>query len=334
MSTIDRSSTAPEFGAYRPPASPGQAPHAAPALDGETASKGVLAGVRIVSLALNLPGPVALMRLAQMGAICDKIEPPALDTATGDPLASFAPIAFDELHRGISRHVLDLKHEESRHTLDTLLGEADVLITSFRPSALQRLGVDRATLHARFPALAIVNIMGERGVNAEQPGHDLTYEAQAGLVSDLRLPAVPFADMAGALLVSDAVLRLLLARLRDPSALLFEEVALADAARFLALPREWGLTQSPSPIGGSHAGYRLYACRDGRVAVAALEPRFAAALCRAAGVSEAHAARLQSPAACGYFEAFFADRECAEVQRMALEYDLPMAVMPDRPPRA
>lgn len=295
---------------------------------------GVLDGVRIVSLALNLPGPAALMRLAQMGAECLKVEPPAHGGTPGDPLAGYAPVAFESMHRGITRQVLDLKQDHGRQALYALLDDADVLITSFRPSALLRLGVDHATLHQRFPTLAIVSVVGEHGAEAEHPGHDLTYEAQAGLVSDLRLPVAPFADMTGALMISEAVLRVLLARLCDPTALIREEVALVDAARFLALPREWGLTQPTSPIGGAHAGYRLYACKDGRVAVAALEPRFAAALCRAAGLSESHAARLHAPAAVGFFEAFFADRRCAELQEMAASHDLPLVVMPDPPPHA
>ena len=61
------------------------------------------------------------------------------------------------------------------------------------------------------------------------------------------------------------------------------EVALSQAAQYLALPREWGLTQSNGLGGGAHAGYGIYRCKDGRVAVAALEPHFAAALCAAAG---------------------------------------------------
>ena len=289
---------------------------------------GVLTGVRIVSLALNLPGPAALMRLADMGATCVKVEPPSADGAPGDPMAAYAPTGYEAMHCRVTRDVLDLKSESGRATLYARLGTADVLVTSFRPSALQRLGVDRAELHRRFPALSIVTIVGEHGAEAEHPGHDLTYEAEAGLLPDLALPVVPFADMAGALLVVEAVLRVLLARQRDPGALLFEEVALGDAARFLALPRSWGLMQGTSPIGGAHAGYRLYACRDGRVAVAALEPRFARALCRATGLTEEQADRLQEPAAFAWLTDYFAGRSCREVAALAQQYDVPVAVMP------
>ncbi|MCA2985437.1 CoA transferase [Gemmatimonas sp.] len=289
---------------------------------------GVLAGIRIVSLALNLPGPAALMRLAAMGATCVKVEPPSHDGTPGDPMAAYAPAGYSAMHRCVTRTVLDLKSDSGRRGLDEMLGDANVLLTSFRPSALQRLGVERAPLHDRFPTLSLVTIVGEHGARAEHPGHDLTYEAEAGLLPDLALPVVPFADMAGALLVVEAVLRVVLARQRTPGALLFEEVALGDAARFLALPRSWGLMQATSPIGGAHAGYQVYACRDGRVAVAALEPRFARALCRATGLPDAYAERLQAPTAFAFLAAYFAERTCREVEAVGQQYDLPVAVMP------
>ncbi|MCE2900358.1 MAG: CoA transferase [Gemmatimonas sp.] len=293
---------------------------------------GVLCGTRVVSLALNLPGPAALMRLAEMGATCLKVEPPARDGAPGDPMAVYAPAAYEAMHRGIARHVLDLKSDQGRHALYTLLQEADVLVTSFRPSALSRLGVHAEALGRRFPGLSLVRIVGEHGPEAEHPGHDLTYEASAGLLGAGMLPAAPFADMAGALLVVEAVLRMVLRRRRDPSATIVEEVALADAARFLALPRVWGLMHHTSPIGGGHAGYQVYACRDGQVAVAALEPRLAQALCRATALPEEQATRLHEPAAFAHLEAFFADRYCADVQLLVQAYDLPAVVMADSSP--
>ena len=272
------------------------------------------------------------MRLAEMGATCLKVEPPSRDGAPGDPMAGYAPAAYDAMHHGIARHTLDLKDEAGREALYALLAEADVLLTSFRPSALRRLGVHPDALGRRFPGLSVVMIVGEHGSEAEHPGHDLTYEASAGLLGALTLPAAPFADMAGALLVVEAVLRIVLRRQRDPGAASVEEVALADAARFLALPGAWGLMHHTSPIGGGHAGYRVYACRGGRVAVAALELRLAEALCRATAWPEAYAARLHEPAAFGHFEAFFAGRSCAEVQALVDAHDLPAVVMADPPP--
>lgn len=239
-----------------------------------------LLGVRVLSLALNLPGPAALMRLRALGATCTKVEPPA-----GDPMAHYKPPAYAALHAGIKLISLNLKTEKGLAKLHQALARTDVLLTSFRPSALAKLGLDWKTLRQRYPALCMVSIVGAAGAGAETPGHDLNYLADAGLVTGLDLPATLFADMGGALLASEAVLAAVLYQKRNGKGTL-QEVALADSAIWLALPRTWGLTTPGAVIGGAHAGYRVYTCKDGRVAVAALEPHFAAALCAAAGVPD------------------------------------------------
>jgi len=106
----------------------------------------------------------------------------------------------------------------------------------------------------------------------------------------------------------------------------FIEVALADAARYLSLPRRWGLTAADGAVGGAHAGYAVYPCKDGRVAVAALEPHFAAALGKVAGVT-APDPGMRAPATRAAISAFFAGRTRAELDRLAIEHDLPLHSM-------
>src|SRR5262249_61846172 len=108
---------------------------------------------------------------------------------------------------------------------------------------------------------------------------------------------------------------------------LYLEVALSDAAAYLALPRRWGLTQPAGSVGGAHAGYRVYPCRDGRAAVAALEPHFAAGLCAAAGVEWSDAKGRFAPATHEAIAAFFASRTRAELDALAREKDLPIHTM-------
>lgn len=96
----------------------------------------ILKGVRLLSLALNLPGPAALMRCQQMGARCRKLEPPS-----GDPMRHYSPGAYAQLHDGVSVLAADLKTEAGQETLHKELAKADVLITSFRPSAIEKLGL-------------------------------------------------------------------------------------------------------------------------------------------------------------------------------------------------
>ena len=95
-----------------------------------------LRGTRIVSLALNLPGPAALMRLAQLGARCTKVNPPA-----GDPMQHYTPEGYAQLHAGVKEVTLDLKDAKGQASLHKLLAQSDILLTSFRPSALTKLGL-------------------------------------------------------------------------------------------------------------------------------------------------------------------------------------------------
>ncbi|RSZ34652.1 CoA transferase [Variovorax beijingensis] len=279
-----------------------------------------LAGVRVLSLALNLPGPAALLRCRAMGAACVKLEPPA-----GDPMAHYNKTAYAALHEGIAVRTADLKSEAGRQQLHAELAQTDVLLTSFRPSALAKLGLDWAALQERHPRLSQVAIVGAPGARAEEPGHDLTYLAESGLVTGTELPATLFADMGGALLASEAVLQATLhARSSAGANGLYLEVALNASADWLALPRTWGLTQPMGTVGGAHAGYRVYSCADGRVAVAALEPHFAARLCEAAGVSPPD---MMAPATHTALAAWLATRTRAELDAMGRERDVPLLTL-------
>jgi crotonobetainyl-CoA:carnitine CoA-transferase CaiB-like acyl-CoA transferase len=103
------------------------------------------------------------------------------------------------------------------------------------------------------------------------------------------------------------------------------EVALADAAAWLAQPRDWGLTTPDGDVGGNHAGYRIYPCADGRVAVAALEPHFAARLCAAAGLPAAGDAELlREPATHQAVSNFLRGQTRAQLNALALAQDIPL----------
>lgn len=280
-----------------------------------------LRGTRILSLALNLPGPAALMRLRALGASCAKLEPPA-----GDPMQAYSPGAYAALHTGIRVIQADLKSVAGRQRLQRELARTDVLLTSFRPSALQRLGLDWRSLHQHHPALCQVAIVGAPGTAAEIPGHDLTYMAEQGLVQGLDLPPTLYADMGGALLASEAVLQALMLRASSGTGVR-REVALSGAAAWLGLPRHWGLVSPTSAVGGGHAGYRVYACKDGRVAVAALEPHFAQALCAAAGLEPAS---MKAPAMHRALDAWFAQQSRRTLVALAQRLDLPLHTLPKR----
>lgn len=105
------------------------------------------------------------------------------------------------------------------------------------------------------------------------------------------------------------------------------EVALSDAAAYVALPRRWGITQPAGAVGGAHAGYRIYPCRDGRVAVAALEPHFAAALCEAAGVASSDMKAMFDARTRDAIATFLESQTRAELDQLAVDRDLPLHTM-------
>ncbi len=289
----------------------------------------VLKGVHVLSLALNLPGPAALMRCRQMGASCVKLEPPS-----GDPMSHYNKAAYAQLHEGVRVLEADLKTDAGQKTLHRELAKTDVLLTSFRPSALAKLGLDWKQLHSSYPSLSQVAIVGWPGTRAEEPGHDLTYIAENGLIAGTELPPTLYADMGGSVMASEAILQAALLQSEryagsgepHPKGVLIE-VALSDAAAYLALPRYWGLTQPAGSVGGAHAGYRIYPCKDGRVAVAALEPHFAAGLCAAAGLATSDIRSMLSPATQQAIASYLLLRTRKELDELATEKDLPLHTM-------
>jgi len=286
-----------------------------------------LRGIRILSLALNLPGPAALMRLRSMGAMCTKAEPPAsTGLASSDPMLQYNAAAYAHMHQGIKTLSINLKTDAGQARLYKALARTDVLLTSFRPSALNKLGLGWRRLHQAFPQLNVVTIVGAPGERAEEPGHDLTYQADAGLITGTDLPASLLADMGGALMASEAVLAVVLARARKGQGVM-QEVALSSAADWLALPRHWGLTTPNAVLGGTHAGYRIYPCKNGRVALAALEPHFAAAMCQVMDIEMKNMATLFSPDTHQAVAAFVAGKTRAQLDKLAAQHDIPLHTM-------
>ena len=289
-----------------------------------------LEGYRVVNLAVNVPGPVAAARLQALGATVYKIEPPG-----GDPLAAAAPAWYRSLTAGQVVRRLDLKSQVGQAALADLLAQADLLLTAQRPSALARLGLGPGDLARRFPRLVHVAIVGHPAPRQEEPGHDLTYLAETGLLDPPALPRTLMADLAGAERAVTAALALLLARERGRFVRRVE-VSLAEAAASLAAPLEHGLTAPGGPLGGGLPFYRCYPAREGWVAVAALEPHFAQRLlAELARPGQAGLAAPVPPEALGAMEAALASafrrRSAAEWEAWARERDLPIAAVRQRP---
>jgi len=271
-----------------------------------------LANLRIVSLAGRLPGPLALSRLVCLGAVATKIEP-----VEGDALQRACPRWYEVLHRGIEVVVRDLKEASGRARLEDLLASCDLLLTATRPAGLARLGLSWPELHQRHSRLCQVAIVGHKAPNDERAGHDLTYQAECGLLDPPHLPRALIADVAGAHQAVAAALALVLARERGLGSG-YAEVALAAAAADFAAPWHNGLTTPEGLLGGALPGYNLYRARDGWVAVAALEPQFWQRLGQAVGCDSPSTEQLA---------AFFRSGTASEWEAWGRERDVPVAAV-------
>ena len=259
--------------------------------------------MRIVSMALNVPGPVAIARLVADGARAIKIEPP-----WGDPLERLCKEWYDDLHRGVTIERLDLKAPDGAARARALLAGADVFVASHRPSALARLRLDAASLGDAFPSLRHVNLVGDTA-NPEEPGHDLTYQARAGLVGTA-LPLTLVADMSGAERAHAAVKD----AMQQPGA--SRVVGLYDTLHDLAEPLRRGLTAPGGGLGGGNPAYQIYETRDGMIAVGALEPHFRARLFEGLALADG-----ADPAA------IFLTKSAIEWEQWATERDLPLVAI-------
>lgn len=271
-----------------------------------------LDGFRVVSLAINAPGPIAAAKLRDLGADVIKIEPPS-----GDPLRLIGNDWYMRLTSGMTVRTVDLKSGAGKGELDALLAEADLFLTAQRPASLARLGLGWDNLRARFPRLCHVAVVGYPPPDENVPGHDLTYQAGYGTLTPPHMPRVLVADMAGAEQAVSAALALLFARERGQGAGM-RHVALSEAAKGFAETVAMGITTPGGILGGGLPNYAIYETRSGALAVAALEHHFFErlldALDRPEPTREALAAR-------------FLERTAKEWETWALERDLPLAAI-------
>jgi len=228
-----------------------------------------LAGLLVVDLTRYLPGPFASRELLRLGARVTRLLPPG-----GDPLRELAPAWHEALNEGKETVELDLKAEPRRG--HELCAEADVVLESFRPGVVDRLGIGPAQLPGRVVYCSFTGF----GPGDLTAGHDLNYQGWAGLLADTApaLPPVQVADLGAAQRAVAQILAALLERERTGRGAHLV-VSLTHSAHELAAHRLGG-EPFPRLLTGGLACYRIYAAADGRhLTVAALEPKFFHRLC-------------------------------------------------------
>ncbi len=250
--------------------------------------------IRVLDLSQYLPGPFATRILADLGADVVKVEPPS-----GDPLrhidASGGPGVspfWQMINAGKTVVTLDLKAADGAALFRDLVAGADVLLESYRPGVLERLGFAPTAIESINPRLVhcALSGFGQTGPQRLTAGHDIGYVAMTGTLSACGtadrpvIPYPPMADHAGAFYAVIAILGALIGRPRTGRGC-FLDMSLMESLLALQGP---ALTV-PQPLGagvinGGAAFYQIYRTADGRfVTLSPIEPKFWRHFCRAVG---------------------------------------------------
>jgi crotonobetainyl-CoA:carnitine CoA-transferase CaiB-like acyl-CoA transferase len=317
-----------------------------------------LAGIRVLDLSRLLPGGFCSLLLADFGAEVLKVE----DTGMGDYIRWSPPFyegahesarsaLFLSLNRNKRSIRLDLKSDGGRAALLRLVRDYDVVLESFRPGVLERLGVGYEQMRAENPAIVYCAISGygQDGPKRDASGHDSNYLGLIGLLGltgerggEPVQAAGQIADLGGgALMAAFGIMAALRERDGAPARAgrdarpgsgegQIVDVSMADGAlSWLAMvagayfadgnvPRRGDL-----PLAGALICYRPYECADGWVSLGALEPKFWQAWCRGVGREELIAAQFERPGSPAHAQVqeIFRARSRADWEAFAREHD-------------
>jgi len=261
----------------------------------------VLSGLKVVDFTQVMAGPTCTLCLADLGADVVKVEAPGGDLARAlSPWIQGEGVPFLALNRNKRGIVLDLKQPEHLLAAQQLVAQADVLVESFRPGVMARLGLDYATVSAANPRLIYcsVSAYGQRGTAKDLPGVDGVLQAVSGLMSITGAPEgepckvpVPVVDLITGYLATISVLAALTDRQRTGLGQHVEAsmFASAIALQHTSFASYFADGQVPGPQGNA-APYstpnEAVRCADGWIMVAAYHPARWQALCNAIGVPE------------------------------------------------
>lgn len=273
-----------------------------------------LEGIRVLDLSQYLPGPHLTMMMADHGADVIKIEPP-----TGEPVREVGlrqnghSVWFRNTHRNKRCMKLDLKQPDAVALFLHMARDADVIVEAFRPGVMARLGIGYEAVRAINPGIVYCSIsaFGQSGPLSQKPAHDLSIQAESGLVSvNLgadgmpAMPGIPAADMAGSLMALAAILMALLRRATtgcgDYIDLSMQDALLAWTPNIMGpvfAERRDPVVRNERSWGGA-AMYGIYATADGRhLTLGGSELKFAANLLQALGRPDLLPACSQPPGA-------------------------------------
>lgn len=229
----------------------------------------MLNGIRVISLAQQYPGPYCTMLLADLGADVILVEQPR----TGDPARGpegMSPF-FAALNRNKRSVSIDLKSDEGKDVLWRLLATADVLVEGFRPGVMDRLGFGADVVRARLPEVVFLSISGygQDGPDSKLPGHDLSYQARAGLLavidqdpSSYHSP-LAIGDLSSAMFGAVGILAAFVRKQRTGQGT-YIDVSMTDGlVSWMGTTIEPALNGLPGRGGAGEPAYGVFSCADG-----------------------------------------------------------------------
>jgi alpha-methylacyl-CoA racemase len=289
-----------------------------------------LEGVRILDLSRLLPGPFCTLLLADLGAGVIKVE----DLEGGDYIRAMAPFIdgqsayFLALNPGKKSVSLNLKAPAGKELFLKLAATAGVVVESFRPGTVDRLGIGYAAVKAVNPRIVYCSIsgFGQDGPDRDRAGHDLDFIARCGLLglcgrpgAAPSIPPVQIADLSSAMFAAAGILAYLREAERTGEGRALDIGMLDSAMSWMVMPvAEFSAGERGArgrlPLTGKNPCYNVYRTRDGRdVCLAALESKFFSAFCRTVGREDLLPLQFsERPEDFAKFEALFAGRTAAE----------------------
>ncbi len=265
-----------------------------------------LDGIRVLDLTRLLPGPYCSLLLADYGADVIKVE----DPKSGDYARWYEPRVNDDqsamfisLNRNKRSITLDLKDKQDKEAFVSLVKTADVLIESFRPGVMDRLGVGYEELKVHNPKMIYCAITGygQTGPYAKEAGHDLNFLSYSGLLhlqgapnEKPLIPSVQISDIGGGALIGAVGILLAIMDAKKTNTGQFVDISMLDGTlswMHTILPNYWTSGEMPNrgelTLNGGKACYEIYRTKDDRfISVGALEYKFWKNFCKVIGKEE------------------------------------------------
>lgn len=248
----------------------------------------MLEGIRVIDFSQYLPGPHATLRLGDLGAEVIRIESPQGDPSRASVEPNGVGFVFTAQNRNKKSIVLNLKDEADRLAAQNLMKEADIVLESFRPGVVDRLGIgyEDAVKVKKDIIYCSLSGYGQTSSMSQLGGHDLNYMAMSGLLAQLKdekgrpvQPSTTFGDFIGAIAASEAILGALVKRLQTGEGsyidLSITDSLLSIMSNHILIEHATGEQHGVTKLNNKFVCYFIYETKDGRyVSLGALEPKF------------------------------------------------------------